>query len=378
MRNWSTPAALVVLAGALVSCEGSDIAAPEAQRTSTSEVCKAVFDSHEPTSRVFLDDDLDPGQGEFPEGIAVDHRGNVYLGLRPTGEVLRFRPGTGPEVVTQFDAEDPDGNRLGDQGLLGLGTDRQGNVYAAVAVSAFNPEAGAQATTHGVWRISPEGDRELVPGTEEIFLPNAVTFDSRGNLYVTSSSGPPSGEDGFAEGAIWKVQPGGSAELWLRDPELTGAGLLTPPIGANGIAHHGGSVFVANSTKGQIVEVPIRPDGSPGATRVVKDFPGPTPEDPITGSLDGLAVDACGNLYPLLVLESRLVRVSPDGEKVETLAAREDGLQSPTSLAFGTGENARSVFIAENAAIAAGFGLVETPEPKVVQVDVGVPGPEAR
>lgn len=377
MRHWTPPAALVLMAVAFVSCETGEIAGPEARQASTSDVCKAVFDHHEPTSQIFLNDDLDPARGEFPEGIAVDHRGNVYLGLRIPGTVFRFRPGESPEVVTRFAAVDGDGNRLEDQGLLGLDTDRRGNVYAAVA--SFDPTTGGVADTHGVWRISPAGDRELVPGTEQIFFPNALAFDRRGNLYVSSSTGPPVGPGTFAEAGIWRVSPGSTAELWVRDGELTGTGDAAPgpfPVGANGIAHHGGSLFVANTEKRQVVEVPIRPDGSPGSIRVAATLPGPTAENPFAGVPDGLAVDACGNLYPLLIGESRLVRVSPDGSEIETVADAGDGLQTPTSLAFGTGRDATSVFIAEFAALAGQLG--QTPDPKVVLVDVGVPGPEAR
>lgn len=374
MRNWITPAALFLLSGVLVSCEQAELVGPEATRTSTSNRCEAVFDQRETTSQVVLD--LDPAHGEFPEGIAVDHRGRVYLGLRFPGTVLRFRPGEESEVVAQLTAEDGDGNRLQDQGLLGLATDRRGNVYAAVA--SFDPTTGGLADTHGVWRISPAGDRDLVPGTDQIFFPNALTFDRRGNLYVSSSTGPPVGPGTYEDGGIWRVPPGGTAELWLRDGELTGTGELGNPfpIGANGIAHHGGALFVANTEKRQVVEVPIRPEGNPGATRVAATFEGPTAVNPFAGFLDGLAVDACGHLYPLLIGESRLVRVSPDGQEVETVADAEDGLQTPTSLAFGTGEEATSVFIAEFAALADRLG--QTPEPKVVQVDVGVPGPEGR
>lgn len=375
MRTWSPPAALVLLAGALVSCEMADVAGPEAAPTTTSGVCEAVFDQRETTSRVVLD--LDPARGGFPEGIAADHRGNVYLGLRFPGTVLGFRRGEEPEVVAQFAAEDADGNRLEDQGLLGLAADRRGNVYAAVA--SFDPTTGGLADTHGVWRISPAGDRELLPGTGQIFFPNALAFDRRGNLYVSSSSGPPVGPGTFAEAGIWRVSPGSTAELWLRGAELTGTGSVAPgpfPIGANGVAHHGGALFVANTEKRQIVEVPIRSDGSPGTVRVATTFEGPTTENPFTGVVDGLAVDACGNLYPLLIGESRLVRVSPDGQDVETVADAGDGLQTPTSLAFGTGHDATSVFIAEFAALAGELG--RTPDPKVVQVDVGVPGPGAR
>ncbi|MFW6192956.1 MAG: SMP-30/gluconolactonase/LRE family protein [Gemmatimonadota bacterium] len=145
---------------------------------------------------------------------------------------------------------------------------------------------------------------------------------------------------------------------------------------ANGIAHNDGSLFVANTEKRQVVEVPIRSDGSPGPARVAATLGEPTAENPFAGVPDGLDVDACGNLYPLLIGECRLVRVSPDGGEIQTLATREDGLQTPTSLDFGSGEDAASVFIAEFAALAGALGM--EPAPKVVKVDVELPGSDGR
>ncbi len=375
MLPWQAVPVLALLSVLPGGCRSAPSTAPGPELSETPEVCRAVFDRQERASEVVLT--LDAARREFPEGIAVDHLDNVYLGLRFRGEVLRFRPGGAPEVVTRFAAADANGNPLLDQGLLGLATDERGNVYAAVA--SFDPGTGGLASTHGVWRISPEGERARIPGTQAIFYPNALAFDRRGNLFVSSSTGPPTTPSTFAEGGIWRVPRAGSAELWLRDPELTGTGDVAPgplPVGANGIAHHAGSLFVANSEKRQVVEVPIRPDGSPGPTRVVVRFPGPTTANPFAGVLDGLAVDACGDLYPVIIGESRVVRVSPDGEEVETIAGPADGLQTPTSVAFGGREDGRSAFIAEFAALAPLLG--QAPEPKVVKVEVGVPGPDAR
>lgn len=371
MTKLTTGVKLVLLSVAVVACDFDDISSPQASRAAHGS-CPVVSNGCVMTSQVILH--LDPSRGEFPEGIAVDHRGNIFIGLRFPGTVLKFRPGEVPTVVAQFAATTSSGAVLEDQGLLGLEADRSGNLFAAVA--SFDPETGEPAATHGVWRISPTGDRVLVPGTESVFFPNALTFDPQGNLYISSSSGPPSGPNSFENGAIWRVPPGGTAQLWVRDPQLTGTGELSPepwPIGANGVAYHGRSVFVANTEKRQIVKVPIRTDGSAGEVRVAASLGGSSAEGSFAGVVDGLAVDARGNLYPLLIGESRLVRVSPDGSRIETIADASDGLQTPTSLSFGSGSGATSVFIAEFAAFADQLGL--KPQPKVVRVEVGVPAP---
>lgn len=299
--------------------------------------------------------EFDADAGERPEGIAMNGMGDLFVGINTTGDIHRFRIGHSGNVEQSRFA-------TLDAGLLGLTVDGRGRLYAAVA--SFDP------ATHGVWRLNHRGDAERLAGSEAIFFPNALTLDDHGNLYVTSSSGPPTGEGTWADGQIWRVAPGHAAELWLQHPLLTGTGNLptgTPfPLGANGIAHRGHHLVVANTEQGTIVSVPIRKHG-PG-----------TPA-PLAGGFaipDGLALDVVGNIYVLEIGRTRLVRVAPDGHNVEELAGPLDGVHFATSLVFGTrGDDRRSVFLA-NAAFP--FPHPAPVGPSVLKVDVGVPGQPVR
>lgn len=271
----------------------------------------------------------------LPEGIAMDKQGNLFVGLANQSEVRMITPDGTESTLATLPA--------GGFGLLGLTTDAPGNVYAAVAT--------ADGVTNGVYRVDQDGVSEQLPGSEAIFVPNALVFDKQGNLYVTDS----------VLGAVWRIPRNGSAELWLQDDLLVGTGEFGfgVPIGANGIAYRHGTIYVANSEKAHIVRIPVNTDGSAGT-------PGILMAGPDLFGADGLALDVHGNLYVANVVQNKLFRIDPDGTTLTLLAS--DGLDGPASLVFGTGKgNRQTVFITN-------FALLSGIDPGVVKVDVGVPG----
>lgn len=287
----------------------------------------------------------DPAEQEFPEGIAVDDHGNIFTTIVPLGEVRVLTPSGVEATLARF----PKGTGFG---LVGLTLDRAGDLY--VAHDSKDP------ATHGVYRITRRGRSERLPGSEAINLPNGLVFDRLGNLYVTDTS----------LGAVWRVPPAGSAEIWVQHPLLEGDGSLGFgfPAGANGVAYHPdgarGVLIVANTDLGRLVRVPISRDGRAGATAVFA-------EDQQLVSADGVAVDVCGNVYATILFNDALVRVSPDGKRIETIATASDGLDGPTSLAFGTRRRERRSLFVANYALAGPLGGAG---PSVVKVAVGVPG----
>src|SRR5919198_139186 len=188
---------------------------------------------------------FNPAAGEFPEGIAIDKRGNLYTSLiEPVGEVRVLRPGGEQQVVAHFP--------VSGFGPLGLAADAAGALY--VAVASFDP------ATEGV------------------------------------------------SGAVWRIPPGGSAELWAQSPLLEGNGSagLGFPIGANGIAFRPGQVIVANTEGGSLVRIPVEPNGSAGTPAVIA-------QGPDLFGADGVALGVLGNVYVAVNTQSMLLRVSPGG-----------------------------------------------------------------
>jgi sugar lactone lactonase YvrE len=259
--------------------------------------------------------------------------------------VLKISPdGTETKVLAEF----PDG-----PAPAGLAVDAPGNVYFAL------PNPGN--TDGGVYRVADDGDPEKLPGTENMIVPNGLALNKQGDLFASDS----------VLGAIWRIPVNGSesAEIWLQH-ELV-AGCTPDDLGANGIAFWKGDLYVANTGRGALVHVPIMTDGSPGEPTLVAGNLDCEPEGLF--GMDGIALDVHGNVYALLVLQNKLVRIDPTDGTITTLLTEEDGLWNGASLAFGTGKgNKESIFISNYAVL--------PPEPTnslgpaILKLDVGVPG----
>lgn len=295
----------------------------------------------------------DRDAGQFPEGVTVDKTGNVFASLDPLGQIRKISPDGSELLFYDF----------GTPGALGMAVDAPGNVYVARNVAPNN----------GVYRIDRDGgSAERIPGTEAIVFPNSLAFDKRGNLYVTETFSM--GAAGFGDGGVWRISRGGDVELLVRDPLLSGDQRfgLGFPIGANGIAYRQGALYVANTEMATIVKIPVTAKGTAGTPEVIATvndgFQPPFPFLP--PGLDGIALDVHGDIWAVVITQSRLIRIDPDTGEVNTAATFDDGLDFPASLAFGTGKGARQSVYISNYAIGPPIGA----GPGVLRVDVAVPG----
>jgi len=317
-------------------------------------------------------------QLEFPEGVAVDKVGNVYVSIRqsPFGplplsdQIWKFSPSGAKTMLADFG---PPGG-----GGCGLAVDAEGNVYMA--------RTGAAAPYNGVYRVDAQGNIALIPGTQNIVFPDGLAFDKQGNLYITEvfSFDP----YGFAQGGIWRVPKGrGTAELWLRHDLLTGlAPTLFPfPVGANGIAFYLGNLYVINTDKALVVRVPVLPDGSPSQPELwkqVQDVPESmfyqSPAFPLM--LDGLALDVHGNVYIAVPSRLAVVCINAADRSQKTSAVFQFGpdavpLDGPFSLAFGSAMGERqNLFVTSSGLVGALVPGLPWPGPGLVKLSVGIPG----
>lgn len=297
---------------------------------------------------------FDPTKGEFPEGLAVDRQGRLYVSMAALGEIRRLSHDGTWTTIHRF--------ALGDGGfaVLGLATDHHDALY--VAVPSTDPAA------HGVWVLPAHGEPRRLDGSDGIAFPNGIAIDRLGTLYVTDS----------VLGIVWRIRPGHAAERWLEDESLAGTGALNrllgedTPLGANGIAYLPGRLLVANTDRKQLVEIPIGHTGEPGTPKILHTFAGER------DFLDGVAADAAGNAY-LVVGGNRLVRLDRRTGLATVVADHDDGLTVPVSLAFGTrGASRRTLYLTNLSLpplVALAFGPDEPVAPGVVAVDVPLPGP---
>jgi virginiamycin B lyase len=279
------------------------------------------------STTIHIVDRFDESAHQNTEGVAVDRRGDVFVSVSPLGDVWKFPAGsTTPQPFAHVA-----GITAGtDFGLLGLAVDAGGNVYGAVQ--------SANTAANGVWRFDAStGAGTHIAGTDAMGIPNGLTFDHAGNLYVADSSGK-----------IWRIRPSGKAKVWLDDPALTGDGSLGLFLGANGIAYRDHVFTVTNTERRTILEIPKLTGGTPGPISVLTTLPaGDNP--------DGVALDVNGNAYVAMNLANTIGIVSPAGA-LSTLATGSP-LDFPSSLAFDQRPEHRRMLFGVNFSLSESFGL---------------------
>jgi DNA-binding beta-propeller fold protein YncE len=281
-----------------------------------------------------------PDGVRFPEGITANPAsGDIYAGTFDVGsannQLLRFDRHGRLEASRSF----------GTTPLLGLEFNpNDGKVYIA-AVGDFSgsgsrivriaanfdantaieevapiPAIGAPAPRTVP---NPDGTVDTITFGNAARVPNALTFDRAGNLYVSDSF----------QGAIFRIAspatcaPACVATTVAHDPLLATAGF--PPFGANGIAfsRDDSALFIANTGDDRVLKL----DMASGQVTVFAES--------INGA-DGLAFDERGRLWVAANQADELVALNEDGRVVAKLGDFEgirkngtpEGLLFPASL----------------------------------------------
>jgi DNA-binding beta-propeller fold protein YncE len=275
-----------------------------------------------------------------PEGITANPRsGDIFVGTfdapsptnpNPDNRLLRFDRQGRLEASRSF----------GTTPLLGLEFNRaDGKVYVA-AVGDFSGTGSRiqriAADFHGATAIeevaaiptigapaprlvpNPDGSSDTITFGDNARVPNALTFDRWGNLYISDSF----------QGAIFRIDnpaacaPGCAVTLVVHDPLLATAGF--PPFGANGLALNKDEtvLFIANTGDDRVLKLDL-------ATNVVSVF-----VESINGA-DGIAFDKRGRLWVAANQADEVVGLNANGRVVAKLGdflGVRDG--SPRGLLF--------------------------------------------
>jgi len=235
------------------------------------------------------------------EGVAVGPDGTVYApsfgfnsdgALSGNGELFIFAPDGRLERHFPVTGSSPH--------LIGI-------VYQQSSKCLLIADLGLGV----VWKVDPKSQKTEsfmaapIPAAAGL---NALTFDKKGNVYVSDSF----------QGIIWQTGPsGGTPTAWyspanqndLLRPTANDSQPLIPPFGANGIEfnNEGTAMFAMNTAYHYIVKIPVNPDGSAGAGTVLT-----------TGinAPDGVAVDRDDNLWVAANQEDEIVVVDPNGKVI--------------------------------------------------------------
>jgi Bacterial protein of unknown function (DUF839) len=237
---------------------------------------------------------------DYPDGLAVDSSGNLYISNEETSQILKVTPsgtlsiiaGTGtaghvvPGPASSSPLDDP----------WGLGIDSSGNLYVGFY------------SQYGVAKITPGGTISIVAGNGAFGHPvpgpaldspmgsiAGFAFDSKGDVYMSD----------YYECDIYKVTPSGTLSIYAGtttcNPEVPGPA-TSSPIGYlyGGMAmDSAGNLFFADT--GDNTFDKVSSTGTLSIVAGIEDHPGaPTPGDPTSSNARdpyAVAVDSDGNLY---------------------------------------------------------------------------------
>jgi sugar lactone lactonase YvrE len=233
---------------------------------------------------------LPPGEA-YPEGICVDHEGNVYVAT-----VAANKPAGSPGTIIVFDAKGKHLRTVRIRGASRLLLDirfhpQTGKLivvdYGAAKLLTVDPRTGASSVFMTVTGKDPGLD--------------GFCFDAAGNVYTTDAH----------QGIIWKVgKDGGKGTRFVEDALLRPT-RPPPAIGANGVwlNNKQTAMFVANTAQDTLVKIPLsgRPL-KPGKPEVFVNRVGGGPDGILIDEHDNIWV-ACNQSNEVLVIEPTQGRV---------------------------------------------------------------------
>jgi serine/threonine protein kinase, bacterial len=219
---------------------------------------------------------------QFPQGVAVDATGSVYVADGKGNRVLKLAAGAATPTELPFTGLNMPG---------GVAVDTAGSVYVAFSGSnrVLKLAAGAATPTE-------------LPFTG-LNMPDGVAVDTAGSVYVA---------DIWNE-RVLKLPPGAGSATELP---FTG---LDSPVGV--AVDAAGSVYVTDANNNRVLQLAV------GAVTPIK--------LPITGHPRGVAVDAAGNVY--VVVGSGVLKLAPAAAAPTEL--RFSGLNEPEGVAVDTAGN---------------------------------------
>jgi hypothetical protein len=240
-------------------------------------------------------------------------------------------------------------NRLG----LGLATDHAGNMYWAIGA------LGPGRSPPGIDKVPPDGGTAtlLTPPDFPAALPDGIDVIGKNAYWTDAIMGTVNVTD-IRTGAtrVWSNDP-----LLLGNVEACGGTPFPAPLGANGISHHGDTIYVTNSNYGRLLRIPIKSDGDAGTVGVVVE------SCAHLHGLDGVATDRDGTLLATRQPTSSIVRICPNSGKTEVVYAGAP-LDGPASDFIWNAPNGDRKLLITNSTLGSPPG---GPGPSIASINLG-------
>lgn len=247
---------------------------------------------------------LDNDPKVFLEGPAFDREGNLYITSVEEGRIIKVTPDGKISNIFQK------------KGVLtdGLAIHKDGRLFVAcISGELLSMDLNGGNVTN--IDVKYQGKPKQL---------NDLTFDSKGNLYVSDFGGT-------------FFNPVGGIYRYSADFKT-----VTPVIerfaGGNGVGFSpdGNTLWATQTGTNELVRLSLGPDGSVRSAGIAYRFTGSP------GGCDSLKVDSKGNIYVCLVRAGRCIIFSPNGIPIAQvlIPGRDEGRYSGTAnLVFKPGTN---------------------------------------
>jgi sugar lactone lactonase YvrE len=273
----------------------------------------------------------------FPQGIAVDGLGNIYVADTNNSTIRKISTSgvvtTFAGVVSQTGTADGTGGSALFNFPFGLATDATGNVYVADHGSSTIRKitsGGTVTTLAGSGGLS--GTADGTGSAARFDHPSAVAVDGAGNVYAIDTSNQ----------TVRKISTGGSVTTLAGSPGVVGrtdgtgtaakffypSGITVTSAGIVYVADTGNHTFRTVSAAGAVTTLA----GATGLSGIADGVGG----EALFNYPDGIAIDNSGNLYIADHDNHTIRKMTPAGQ-VTTLA----GAARISGSADGVGGTAR-------------------------------------
>jgi hypothetical protein len=245
----------------------------------------------------------------FLENLAISSDGTIFVTNHEVGQIVRISPEGKRETHASIAGK-----------VSGIAFTANGDLVVAGWNAEPIPVISLVAANGSV--------KTLLTLPDAAFL-NGITPISE-NLYLAADS---------YRGAIWQIdinQP--LASIWLEHPLLARSNPENVIPAANGIKRFGDILYVSNTEKQLILQIPITPENQAGEPKIFVE----------KNNIDDFAFDVEGNLYGATHIYNSVVKIAPDGSTT-IIAQAEQNVIGSTAVAFGRGENDKTaIYVVTN------------------------------